>query len=104
MAETAAWNPLDLDVTFSDGRTERVRLSLRARVEVERKWPGVSVDDKGKLDMRPMPGLESALYGAWITLGKPDKTFDKWTETVVALVEVPGTEAGPTEPAPGDDS
>lgn len=102
----AAWNPIDADVTFKDGRTERVRLSMRARLEVERRWPGLTSDDDGRMVMRNAPGMEAAFFAAWWTLVSPKAfdqfDFDQWVDTVESLVEI-APEADPSQPAPGDD-
>ncbi len=80
-----------IQLTFTDGRSEEVKLNPRILVEVERRFGGT------------IPGIEGSLYGAWFRLGRPG-VFDEWLDTIEDIEEAPGDEATPTVPEASDGS
>lgn len=93
---------LDTVVVYLDGSVERVRMSLRSFIEVERRWTGQA------------PPIEGTAYAAWWSLGRPgladnvtkqdkvDKAFDAWLGTVDEIDARP-PDADPSVPAPTGD-
>lgn len=79
-------------LTFTDGRTESVRLSPRVLVEAERRFG----------DMAKHP-IEGTLYGAWFRLGRPGN-FDEWMDSVELMEQEQPEEAVPTLPEASDGS
>lgn len=79
-----------VSLTFTDGRTEEVRLNTRVLIEVERKFGTI-------------PPIEGTLYGAWLRLGRPG-TFDEWLDSVDEFGQGDGGEDRPTQPEASDGS
>lgn len=79
-----------VSLTFTDGRTEDVRLNTRVLIEVERKFGTI-------------PPIEGTLYGAWLRLGRP-ASFDDWLDTVDEFGQADGSEDRPTLPEASDGS
>jgi hypothetical protein len=85
---------------YTDGSTEEVRLTSKAVVEAERRWPGVAPDGSDRY--RPNEGLH---YMVWITLGRPEDDFDTWLDLGFVMEPVEEEpEVDPTHRAPGADS
>lgn len=79
-----------INLTFTDGKSESVKLNPRVLVEVERKYGGT------------IPAIEGTLYGAWLRLGRHGN-FDDWLDTVETIDE--STEnADPSRPEASDGS
>ncbi len=82
---------------FDDDHDDvEVRLTSRAIVEAERKWPGVNSDGSDRY--RPNEGVH---YMVWITLGRPMADFDAWLSDDFVLEIIEETKPDPTSPAPG---
>jgi hypothetical protein len=73
-----------------------VRLTSKAVVEAERRWPGVATDGSDRY--RPNEGVH---YMVWISLGCPNDDFDAWLDEGFVLEIVEEAQPDPTPPAPG---
>jgi hypothetical protein len=87
-------------VHYPDGSTKDVRLTSKAVVEAERRWPGIEVDGSDRY--RPNEGVH---YMVWITLGSPHGDFDEWLDEGFVLEPIEDKEpvdaADPTQPEAG---
>lgn len=109
----AGYEALAFDVTYLEGDPERIRATMRARLEVERRWPpGHDIADDGKITVRPAPpSMEAILLVAWWSKHSPAEfdqaKFDEWAATVESIQEQVGADAkgepvDPSRPAATD--
>lgn len=83
-------------VHYDDDRPPAdVRLTGRAVIEAERRWPGLALDGSDRY--RPNEGVH---YMVWVAMGRPFGDFEKWLDDGVAL-EVIEDEPVPTKPIVG---
>lgn len=85
-------------IHYPDGKSTDVRLTSKAVVEAERRWPGVNPDGSDRY--RPNEGVH---YMVWITLGRPHDDFDSWLDEGF-VVEPVDDGPDPTKPAAGADT
>lgn len=85
-------------VHYLDGERNdvEVRLTSKAVVEAERRWPGVAADGSDRY--RPNEGVH---YMVWISLRCPNDDFDAWLDEGFVLEIIEESAPDPTLPAPG---
>lgn len=103
------WEALAYDVVYTNGEQETVKATMRARLEVERRWPpGHTVTDEGKVVLNPdAPGMEATLLVAWWSKHSPPELdltkLDEWAGTIssIHIADDPVAENGePVDPSP----
>lgn len=87
-------------VHWADGRDPtEVRVTSRALVECERRWPGVKPDGADRY-----PPNEGVHYMVFIASGSPHGDFEKWLDEVLSVEVVEAeTAVPPTTPVAGVD-